>query len=169
MSTKTSVKMVFFSNRAFLFIESPVFHLPNPLLRWILTVMLVCKYKFLLLDILFCVVKKSKEKEWTERLQSLENQINYWINPDNKTNKTFYLPPNPLNGQMFYIKAIPVVGGVGANLTIDSNGIDIDGDPIHTQISLATSGSQPGGFVELIYHDDTNLWLVLANYRATFV
>ena len=35
-----------------------------------------------------CVVKKSKEKEWTERLKSLENQINYWINPDNKTNKT---------------------------------------------------------------------------------
>ena len=35
-----------------------------------------------------CVVKKSKEKEWNERLKSLENQINYWINPDNKTNKT---------------------------------------------------------------------------------
>ena len=35
-----------------------------------------------------CVVKKSKEKEWTERLQSLENQINYWINIDNKTDKT---------------------------------------------------------------------------------
>jgi hypothetical protein len=35
-----------------------------------------------------CVVKKSKEKEWNERLKSLENQINYWINPNNKTNKT---------------------------------------------------------------------------------
>jgi hypothetical protein len=35
-----------------------------------------------------CVVKKSKEKEWDERLQSLENQINYWINIDNKTDKT---------------------------------------------------------------------------------
>ena len=33
-----------------------------------------------------CVVKKSKEKEWSERLKSLENQINYWI--DNKTDKT---------------------------------------------------------------------------------
>ena len=33
-----------------------------------------------------CVVKKSKEKEWNERLESLENQINYWI--DNKTDKT---------------------------------------------------------------------------------
>jgi hypothetical protein len=35
-----------------------------------------------------CVVKKSKENEWTERLESLENQINYWTNPDNKTDKT---------------------------------------------------------------------------------
>ena len=86
----------------------------------------------------------------------------------NTTNKTFYLPATPLNGQMFYIKAIAVVGGVGANLIINSNGKNIDGDPVHTQITLATSGSAPGGFVELIYHDDTNLWLVLANYRATF-
>jgi hypothetical protein len=35
-----------------------------------------------------CVVKKSKEKEWAERLQTLENQINYWTDPDNKTDKT---------------------------------------------------------------------------------
>ena len=35
-----------------------------------------------------CVVKKSKEKEWIERLQTLENQINYWTDPDNKTDKT---------------------------------------------------------------------------------
>jgi hypothetical protein len=35
-----------------------------------------------------CVVKKSKEKEWDERLESLENQINYWVNPNNKTDKT---------------------------------------------------------------------------------
>ena len=35
-----------------------------------------------------CVVKKSKENEWIERLESLENQINYWTNIDNKTDKT---------------------------------------------------------------------------------
>ena len=86
----------------------------------------------------------------------------------NTTNKTFYLPATPLNGQMFYIKAIAVVGGASATLTINSNGKNIDGDPVHTQITLATSGSAPGGFVELIYHDTTNLWLVLSNYRATF-
>ena len=32
--------------------------------------------------------KKSKEKEWIERLQTLENQINYWTDPDNKTDNT---------------------------------------------------------------------------------
>lgn len=35
-----------------------------------------------------CVVKKTKKKEWFERLKSLGEQINYWINPDNKTDKT---------------------------------------------------------------------------------
>jgi hypothetical protein len=35
-----------------------------------------------------CVVKKSKTPEWTHRLNVLEKQINYWINPENKTNKT---------------------------------------------------------------------------------
>jgi len=35
-----------------------------------------------------CVVKKTKIKEWTERLNSLKEQINYWIHPDNKTDKT---------------------------------------------------------------------------------
>jgi len=43
-----------------------------------------------------CVVKKSKEKEWNERLESLENQINYWI--DNKTDKTVEII------QLFYDK-----------------------------------------------------------------
>lgn len=33
-----------------------------------------------------CVVKKSKKNEWLQRLNILEEQINYWIN--NKTNKT---------------------------------------------------------------------------------
>ena len=35
-----------------------------------------------------CVVKKTKQKEWTERLIRLEQQIDYWINPENITDKT---------------------------------------------------------------------------------
>ena len=34
-----------------------------------------------------CVVKKTKEKEWNDRLMSLKEQINYWINPKNYSNK----------------------------------------------------------------------------------
>jgi hypothetical protein len=32
-----------------------------------------------------CVVKKSKLNEWDERLLTLKNQIEYWMNPDNRT------------------------------------------------------------------------------------
>ena len=35
-----------------------------------------------------CVIKKSKKNEWEERLNSLKEQIKYWINPENTTNKT---------------------------------------------------------------------------------
>jgi hypothetical protein len=35
-----------------------------------------------------CVVKKSKKDEWTQRLNILEEHINYWINPEHTTNKT---------------------------------------------------------------------------------
>ena len=35
-----------------------------------------------------CVIKKSKENEWLDRLHTLSQQIDYWINPCNKTNKT---------------------------------------------------------------------------------
>ncbi len=35
-----------------------------------------------------CVVKKAKTNEWMQRLHTLEEQINYWINPVNKTEKT---------------------------------------------------------------------------------
>lgn len=35
-----------------------------------------------------CVVKKIKNNEWSERLNVLEQHINYWINPSNVTNKT---------------------------------------------------------------------------------
>ena len=35
-----------------------------------------------------CVVKKSKKNEWQRRLRALEEHINYWIDPENTTNKT---------------------------------------------------------------------------------
>ena len=35
-----------------------------------------------------CTVKKSKKKEWEERLTILEYQIRYWLDPENKTDKT---------------------------------------------------------------------------------
>jgi hypothetical protein len=35
-----------------------------------------------------CVVKKTKQKEWTERLIALEKQIDYWNNSANITDKT---------------------------------------------------------------------------------
>jgi len=35
-----------------------------------------------------CVVKKSKQCEWTHRLETLESQIKYWSDPINHTSKT---------------------------------------------------------------------------------
>ncbi len=35
-----------------------------------------------------CTIKKTKKKEWKERLKTLENQISYWLNTENQTNKT---------------------------------------------------------------------------------
>jgi hypothetical protein len=35
-----------------------------------------------------CVVKKSKKNEWTDRLRVLEDNINYWVSPENTTSKT---------------------------------------------------------------------------------
>lgn len=35
-----------------------------------------------------CVIKKTKKKEWDERLNSLKEQIHYWTDPNNKTDKT---------------------------------------------------------------------------------
>jgi len=43
-----------------------------------------------------CVVKKSKQNEWTDRLNALKAQIDYWSNPDNKTNKVIEIV------QLFY-------------------------------------------------------------------
>lgn len=37
-----------------------------------------------------CTIKKSKKKEWEERLEALKAQVEYcWAHPDNKTEKTF--------------------------------------------------------------------------------
>ena len=35
-----------------------------------------------------CMLHKEKKDEWFERLEILKTQINYWINPVNKINKT---------------------------------------------------------------------------------
>jgi hypothetical protein len=35
-----------------------------------------------------CTVKKTKAKEWTQRLEALRTQIEYWTNIENKTDKT---------------------------------------------------------------------------------
>ena len=35
-----------------------------------------------------CAIKKTKVKEWAIRLESLKNQIEYWCQPNNITNKT---------------------------------------------------------------------------------
>ena len=35
-----------------------------------------------------CTVKKTKKKEWEERLNALSSQIDYWIDEKNKTDKT---------------------------------------------------------------------------------
>ena len=35
-----------------------------------------------------CVVRRQKENEWNERLQTLKQQIEYWMQPENTTDKT---------------------------------------------------------------------------------
>lgn len=35
-----------------------------------------------------CSLKRSKKKEWNERLINLKSQIDFWINPENKSEKT---------------------------------------------------------------------------------
>ena len=35
-----------------------------------------------------CSIKKNKEKEWSSRLLALKTQIQYWLEPNNQTNKT---------------------------------------------------------------------------------
>jgi hypothetical protein len=35
-----------------------------------------------------CVIKESKQSEWSERLDVLKEHIHYWIKPENTTNKT---------------------------------------------------------------------------------
>jgi hypothetical protein len=36
----------------------------------------------------FLIVDKSKELEWKNRLSTLKDQIDYWCNPENITDKT---------------------------------------------------------------------------------
>ena len=36
----------------------------------------------------FCVVKKSKQQEWLNRLDTLHQQILYWTQPENISTKT---------------------------------------------------------------------------------
>uniref|UniRef100_A0A6C0ISS4 Uncharacterized protein n=1 Tax=viral metagenome TaxID=1070528 RepID=A0A6C0ISS4_9ZZZZ len=43
-----------------------------------------------------CTVKKTKKNEWTERLHALSSQVDYWIDENNKTDKTIEIV------QMFY-------------------------------------------------------------------
>ncbi len=35
-----------------------------------------------------CAIKKTKTKEWEQRLQALCEMIDYWTNPENMTDKT---------------------------------------------------------------------------------
>jgi hypothetical protein len=34
-----------------------------------------------------CCVKRTKQKEWKERLQALQNTVQYWLSPENQTHK----------------------------------------------------------------------------------
>jgi hypothetical protein len=45
-----------------------------------------------------CRIKKNKVKEWNNRMNTLKEQINYWIKPENTTNKTIEII------QLFYDK-----------------------------------------------------------------
>ena len=40
-----------------------------------------------------CTIKKSKQNEWDSRLESLKEEIMYWINPENITDKTIEIIP----------------------------------------------------------------------------
>jgi hypothetical protein len=40
-----------------------------------------------------CTIKKSKQNEWDSRLESLKEEIMYWINPDNMTDKMVEIIP----------------------------------------------------------------------------
>ena len=35
--------------------------------------------------------KKNKQKEWNDRLIKLKEQIDFWLNPKNISNKTIYI------------------------------------------------------------------------------
>ena len=86
----------------------------------------------------------------------------------NNTSKTFYLPANPNDGEMYFTKAIPAVNGANATLTINAGTKTFDTDPATSNMVLPTSGGGAGGSALIVYHNITNLWLVLTSFRATF-
>jgi len=66
-----------------------------------------------------CTVKKSKQKEWQERLNSLKVQIEYWMQPDNKTSKMVEVI------QLFYDNNEATLSTTEANPSVDAaNPID---------------------------------------------
>jgi hypothetical protein len=52
-----------------------------------------------------CVVKKTKKEEWSQRLKLLEDKIDYWITPENQTNKTVEIIQLFYDDDEFYISA----------------------------------------------------------------
>ena len=38
-----------------------------------------------------CVIKKNKQKEWNDRLLNLKEQVEFWLNPKNMSNKTIHV------------------------------------------------------------------------------
>lgn len=37
------------------------------------------------------MIKKNKQQEWNDRLNTLKTKISYWLNPENKSNKTIHI------------------------------------------------------------------------------
>ena len=38
-----------------------------------------------------CVIKKNKQQEWNDRLNTLKTKVSYWLNPENQSNKTIHI------------------------------------------------------------------------------
>jgi hypothetical protein len=44
-----------------------------------------------------CVIKKNKQIEWNDRLVKLKEKVEFWINPENISNKTKNIKPHNMN------------------------------------------------------------------------